>query len=749
MRKFYSAFAMLFSMALCSATIAQINYGGTPSFLVNQETLSNTKVVMPAIDRALLDQADAVTDQIKEVPWRFGVENEVNYTTSTNGFWTIEDEENVWRLAIECPSAISVSVRFSEFNLEKGAYLFVWSKDSHQFIGRFDHRSKKDWGGLATGILTGSEVIVELHQPTSWGFTSAIAIDQIVYGYRRLLLHPESTAAAQRGPFGNSGDCNINVNCPEGALWATEKRSVALIVQGGFAVCTGALINNTLNDGTPYFLTANHCLGNPGSWLYYFNHESATCAGNSGPTNQSISGATLIVGDGASDFALLELSEVPPASFNVQYAGWDASGNTPLSATGIHHPSGDVKKICFEEDSPYFATQAGAAVWMIDQWELGVTESGSSGSPLFDDNHRIIGQLYGGAAACVGNGNNGQLDYYGRFNESFTLGAAEYLDPTGSGMLAWDGFPDGAVSYANDAGVIITGAPEELLCGTASISLEIVLMNTGTENLTSATIMYNINSTTSQQVNWNGNLAQYDSETITIPPFTSISGENTVTVVVSNPNGVMDENNLNNSTEVSFTTFSGETFDFQLAITLDEYGSETTWEIKQLGQVIYSGGPYNDGTDGEVVLVDLCLEEGCYIFTINDDYGDGICCEYGTGFWAILDGEGDIITISDGEFGDSETDQFCTIEASIEGVEYEVEGHIYPNPASDLLTVDFPKLEGRVFISDITGRTMVDLSFDRETQTSIDVSNWSEGLYIVTWMGKNNEIMTTRITVAH
>ena len=147
--------------------------------------------------------------------------------------------------------------------------------------------------------------------------------------------------------------------------------------------------------------------------------------------------------------------------------------------------------------------------------------------------------------------------------------------------------------------------------------------------------------------------------------------------------------------------------------------------------------------------MDLCLEEGCYIFTINDDYGDGICCEYGTGFWAILDGEGDIITISDGEFGDSETDQFCTIEASIEGVEYEVEGLIYPNPASDLLTVDFPKLEGRVFISDITGRTMVDLSFDRETQTSIDVSNWSEGLYIVTWMGKNNEIMTTRITVAH
>ncbi|PCJ82378.1 MAG: hypothetical protein COA49_02485 [Bacteroidetes bacterium] len=749
MRKIYSTFAVLFSIALSSSSIAQINYGGTPSFLVNQETLYNTKVVMPAIDRNALDQADFVTDQIKEVPWRFGVENEVNITTSENGFWTIEGDENIWRLDIECPSAISVSVRFSEFNLGKGAYVYIWSKDSHQFIGKFDHRNNKDWGGLATGVITGSEVIVELHQPSAWGFTSTLEIDQIVYGYRSLLLHPESLAAAQRGPFGNSGSCNINVNCPEGALWATEKRSVALIVEGGFAACTGALINNTLNDGTPYFLTANHCLGNPGSWVYYFNHESATCNGNSGPTNQSISGGTLLVSDGASDFALIELSEIPPTSFNVQYAGWDATGDTPLSATGIHHPSGDVKKICFEEDSPYFANQAGAAVWMIDQWELGVTEGGSSGSPLFDQNHRIIGQLYGGAAACTGNVNNGQLDYYGRFNESFNLGAAEYLDPTGSGMLAWDGFPDGAVSYANDAGVTITGAPEGLLCGAASISLEIVLTNTGTENLTSATITYNINGATAQQVDWNGNLAQYASEAISIPAFNAVGGENTITVEVTSPNGVADDNNLNNSSEVSFTTFSGETFDFQLAITLDDYGSETSWEIKQLGTVIYFGGPYSDGTDGESIIVDLCLEDGCYIFTINDEYGDGICCEYGNGTWSILDGEGDVISSSDGQFGDSETDQFCTNEASIEGVEHELTGLIYPNPVNDLLTIVFPKLEGHVFISDITGRTMVNQSFDRESKTGIDVSDWSEGLYIVSWIGKNNEIYTTRITVSH
>ena len=209
------------------------------------------------------------------------------------------------------------------------------------------------------------------------------------------------------------------------------------------------MVNNTANDGTPYFLTANHCLGNPTTWTYYFNHESSTCFGSSGPTSMSISGGNLLVADGGADVALIELSSAPPASWDVEYAGWDASGATPENATGIHHPSGDVKKICFEEDSPYASSTGGAQVWWIDNWEDGVTEPGSSGSPLFDQNHRIIGQLYGGAAACSGSVNNGAFDYYGRFNISWGLGVSEYLDPVNSGTLVLDGYPSG---YNSDVG---------------------------------------------------------------------------------------------------------------------------------------------------------------------------------------------------------------------------------------------------------------------------------------------------------
>ena len=95
--------------------------------------------------------------------------------------------------------------------------------------------------------------------------------------------------------------------------------------------------------------------------------------------------------DGGSDVALIELSATPPAAWGVEYAGWDASSANHTSAVGIHHPSGDVKKICFEDDAPYTDVTGGAQVWWIDAWELGVTEPGSSGSPLFNQDHRIIG----------------------------------------------------------------------------------------------------------------------------------------------------------------------------------------------------------------------------------------------------------------------------------------------------------------------------------------------------------------------
>ena len=430
---------------------AQLSHGSEPLHWHTSQTLDVEWMEFEALDLKALRQEDNVTANFKDAPWRFGIEHALTWNMETHGVWSQEQEMRVWRLGVRASESSSWSFYLSKFQVPKGGKLFVWNSDRSAFLGAFTHENHKPWEGLAIGLLDGDAVVLEYRQPAGVASVPEIEVAQVVQGYRSLLNRADALIekSNSEGPFGNSGACNINVNCPEGADWQVEKKAVALIVNGGFAACTGSLINNTANDGTPYFLTANHCLGNPNTWTYYFNHESSTCSGSTGPTNTSISGGTLLVSDGGADVALIELSDEPPAAWDVEFAGWDASGATPENATGIHHPSGDVKKICFEEDSPYTSSTGGAQVWWIDAWEAGVTEPGSSGSPLFDQNHRIIGQLYGGAAACSGSVNNGAFDYYGRFGVSWGLGVSGYLDPQNTGTLSLDGYPSG---YNSDLG---------------------------------------------------------------------------------------------------------------------------------------------------------------------------------------------------------------------------------------------------------------------------------------------------------
>ncbi len=106
------------------------------------------------------------------------------------------------------------------------------------------------------------------------------------------------------------------------------KPSVVRLYINGIEYCTGVLVNNTAYDGTPYVLTAQHCIttdSHANSTVFQFNYESAECFGDDGPLDMSISGSELMsVGDSI-DFSLVKLSLVPPASYGVYYAGWDRS----------------------------------------------------------------------------------------------------------------------------------------------------------------------------------------------------------------------------------------------------------------------------------------------------------------------------------------------------------------------------------------------------------------------------------------
>ena len=177
-----------------------------------------------------------------------------------------------------------------------------------------------------------------------------------------------------------------------------------------------------------------------------------------------------------------------------------------------------------------------------------------------------------------------------------------------------------------------------------------------------------------------------------------------------------DENALNNTTTVEFTSYEGPTFNYTLTLVLDEFGSETAWTLKRLGQTLYEGGPYEDGTNGEVVTVDFCLEEGCYIFRITDSYEDGMCCDWGNGSWTITDPNG-VVVDTGGEFGASEQIQFCADESlglsDLDGQTLQA----YPVPTSNDVTVAWPEASGEACVLDAMGRQILCESV-RDTQTT-------------------------------
>ena len=137
-----------------------------------------------------------------------------------------------------------------------------------------------------------------------------------------------------------------------------------------------------------------------------------------------------------------------PQSWDIAFAGWDNSDIDPEFEVGIHHPNGDVMKICRDDSGAVKENANGTEVWLIggvsvgsgSGWEYGTTESGSSGSPLFDQDGRVIGQLYAGQSSCDGDENNNDYDIYGRLGVSWNSGTSQqtrlrdWLDPIASGV---------------------------------------------------------------------------------------------------------------------------------------------------------------------------------------------------------------------------------------------------------------------------------------------------------------------------
>ncbi len=332
--------------------------------------------------------------------------------------------------------------------MPRGAKMYIYASDGSFSFGPITYRNNKANGMLPTRYFPSQELIIEYHEPINAQANDFLIKDIVVY--TKLL--------------GESQACEVNINCPEGSQWQTEKQSVAKIVfTSGLSqyLCTGALVANTAMNREPYFLTANHCISSDNeaeSAVFYFNYESTDCEGLNILQGETVSGSALIATgqDGTQDhldFTLLRLSATPPYSYNPYFAGWSRISDPQAidSSICIHHPAGDIKKISKDLDNPGIGTFTGYDAnthWQIYAWDLGTTEGGSSGSPLFDQNRRIIGDLTGGEASCDNNVN----DYYAQFYQSWDkypdsiMQLRYWLDPLNQNPAYFDGY-DPYVNY--------------------------------------------------------------------------------------------------------------------------------------------------------------------------------------------------------------------------------------------------------------------------------------------------------------
>ncbi|MFH0946935.1 MAG: trypsin-like peptidase domain-containing protein, partial [Planctomycetota bacterium] len=419
---------------------------------------------VPVLEVPALDlEAIAVEDEQREsggLAPRFAIPFPVSVTPDNSGIWEAVDDKNLmWRQRVLAPEAVSINLGFTRYFMPQGGRMLVYSMDQKSVLGPFTAENNESHGEFWSPLLLTNEVVIEVTIPNAGINVLDLELTQVNSGYRGF--------GAKRGGGAKSGSCNVDVVCPEGNGWQGEIGSVGVISTGGSLFCTGFMVNNTANDRTPYFMTANHCgisSGNAASLVVYWNYETSICGGtpNGSLSDVQVGGSYFRAGYSNSDFTLVELVNDPQSSWEVSFSGWDRSAANASTAVAIHHPNCDEKRISFEYQSTSRTAYLGTTVpgdgthVRVTDWDIGTTEPGSSGSPLFDQNHRVIGQLHGGYAAC---GNN-DSDWYGAFAVSWTGGGSNttrlsnWLDPGSTGATTVDTLgqglsvnPSGAVAH--------------------------------------------------------------------------------------------------------------------------------------------------------------------------------------------------------------------------------------------------------------------------------------------------------------
>jgi len=425
---------------------------------------------LKALDLQRIEREDAASSGKSRVGgWRFAIPEDGRWTPDSAGEWQRNSDRSLtWRMRVSTADAAHLNFGFTRFQLPEGAALTVSRPDGKQQLGPFTSRDHAATGQLWTPVLMGPSALIQLDVPADANGPVELELSRVGQGYRGF-------GAVSNSAKSGSCNMDVTCLASNDA-WNDPRGSVGAYTRGGVDFCTGSLVNNTNGDRRMLFATAAHCTitaNNVASVLVYWRYENPTCrtpgsaaSGQAIPkpattspglaflaaTNDPFNGGSAPAAS-RSDWTLLELGAPNASGLNLYWAGWDRRGagtsvtqclSPPLgdrSATqglcaSIHHPSVDEKRITFvDRDLVVAGIAAAQNVHWLAFWAgastgnsppvlanlpapqpsvvaSGVTEPGSSGSPLYSAQRRLIGVLSGGASFC-GVSQNGLSDQYG------------------------------------------------------------------------------------------------------------------------------------------------------------------------------------------------------------------------------------------------------------------------------------------------------------------------------------------------
>lgn len=455
---------LLLVLLLAPTGFSQISHGGQPlpvnasAYTRALQPMAIPFVEMPSFDlqQALLRSSD---EEKRFRSLEFAHKFHVSLRPDNSGItFTTLDNRKVWRVGIRSRNAYSVNILFSKFRLPEGAKVFVYNSDQSEVLGSFTHENNSELNLLPVQPIAGDEIIVEYQEPLDAPFKGEIEIGEVNHDFRGIFRATE--------PRDPSQSCHPDIVCyPEDIQPGSGV--VALIINGT-TYCTGSLVNNTTGDGTPYLLTATHCINRDydpsflanrrynmvaGTIVAFFSYQSPVCGHEiRGPLQMTMASADSVLISERYDISLLRFKQVPPKEYQPYYLGWNVSASPQPPFHGLHHPNGGVKKVAVENDplvigsfdNPKYNMEPNGH-WAVRGWDVAATEEGSSGSPLLDNGKRILGALTGGVSECSSpKGPDLYSSLYKAWNVTGSLGnpnsLKSYLDPVNSQVQQIDGF---------------------------------------------------------------------------------------------------------------------------------------------------------------------------------------------------------------------------------------------------------------------------------------------------------------------